>query len=608
MSKQNNLRTRAEQEQAHTWDLSPIFSSDQAWEAAFQEVRATLPAMQEYKGRLGESAEVLFEALSLRDGITQKLNKVYVYSHLKKDEDSTNSTYVAYDDRASSLVAEVSNALSFIQPEILSLEEAQLLGFLETHEGLKLYKHHLAEINRKRAHVLSSAEEAIIAQVSDVIGAPSTIFSMINNADMKFPKVKDEQGEERELTHGRFVSFLESQDRTVREETFKAMYATYAKQKNTLAATLNATVKKDIFYAKVRNYPSAQEAAVHKDNVPVAVYDNLIDTIHEHLPLFHRYVALRKKLLGVDELHMYDVYVPLVKDTDMHFTYEEGKQVVKDSLHPLGEDYLKVVEEAYQNRWIDVYENVGKRSGAYSSGTYGTNPYILLNYQDNLDNVYTLTHEMGHSVHSYYSRKEQPFIYAGYTIFVAEVASTLNEALLTDHLLKNTTDPKQKMYILNHLLDSFRGTVFRQTMFAEFEKMIHAKVENGEALTAEVLSKLYYDLNVKYFGPDMVVDQDIEMEWARIPHFYYNFYVYKYATGFSAATALSKQILEEGQPAVERFLSFLKSGSSDYPIEVLKKAGVDMTTPEPIRQSLKVFEETLNQFEELVNQYLDEAK
>lgn len=600
MSNHNRIPHRSELDPAYTWDLSPIFTSDEEWEKAFLEVRSLLPQMQEFRNRVGESAETMHQALVLRDEIAQKMNKVFAYAHLKKDEDSTNSTYVALEDRAKGLVAEVSNALSFIQPEILKLEESRLQEYLDAHEGLQRYRHQLEEINRQRAHVLSSAEEAILAQAGDVISAPATIFAMINNADMKFPIVQDEHGEGKELTHGRFISFMESKDRKVREEAFKALYSTYAKQKNTLAATLNATIKKDVFYAKVRNYPSAQEAAVHKDNVPVSVYNNLIDTIHEHLPLFHRYVALRKQLLGLDELHMYDVYVPLVKDVEMKFSYEEAQQLVLDSLSPLGEEYLKVVKEAYQNRWIDVYENAGKRSGAYSSGTFGTPPYILLNYQDNLDNVFTLTHELGHSVHSYFSRQEQPFHYAGYTIFVAEVASTLNEALLTDYMLKQTDDPKQKLYILNHLLDSFRATVFRQTMFAEFEKIIHEQVESGGALTAEVLSKIYYDLNVKYFGPEMAVDQDIELEWARIPHFYYNFYVYKYATGFAAATALSKQILEEGQPAVDRLLSFLKSGSSDYPIEVLKKAGVDMTSPEPIRQALQVFKETLDQFEELI--------
>lgn len=601
--KSNRLPKRSELDLAYTWDLEQIFTSDEEWEKAFKEVKETLHQAKKFQGKLSKSADILLEALQIQDQLGQKIGKVYVYSHLKKDEDNTNSKYVAYNDRSSSLYTEVGSVLSFIVPEILSLEESTLQRFLEENKDLQLYSHAIAEITRQRDHVLSADEEAIIAQAGELAGAPGDIFTMINNADMKFPNVKDENGEEKELTHGRYLQFLESKDRRVRKDAFEAMYSSFKKQRNTLAATLNASVKKDIFYGKVRNYSSAIETAVDKDNVPVDVYNNLIDTVHEHLPLFHRYVSLRKKVMGVEELHMYDVYVPLVQDTDMKFAYEEGQKLVLDSLKPLGEDYLSIVEQGFKNRWIDVYENEGKRSGAYSSGTYGTPPYVLLNYQDTLDNVYTLTHEIGHSLHSYYSRKEQPYVYSGYSIFVAEVASTLNEALLTHHLLQATTDPKKKMYILNHYLDGFRGTLFRQTMFAEFEKLIHGKVEEGEALTSDLLSEMYYDLNLKYFGPDMVVDQDIEFEWARIPHFYMNFYVYKYATGFSAAAALSKQIIEEGAPAIERFLAFLKSGSSDYPIEVLKKAGVDMTSPDPIRQALKVFEDTLTQLEELFEEH-----
>lgn len=601
--KSNRLPKRSELDLAYTWDLEQIFTSDEEWEKAFKEVKETLHQAKKFQGKLSESADILLEVLQIQDQLGQKIGKVYVYSHLKKDEDNTNSKYVAYNDRSSSLYTEVGSALSFIVPEILSLEESTLQHFLEENKDLQLYSHAIAEITRQRDHVLSADEEAIIAQAGELAGAPGDIFTMINNADMKFPNVKDENGEEKELTHGRYIQFLESKDRRVRKDAFEAMYSSFKKQRNTLAATLNASVKKDIFYGKVRNYSSAIETAVDKDNVPVDVYNNLIDTVHEHLPLFHRYISLRKKVMGLEELHMYDVYVPLVQDTDMKFAYEEGQKLVLDSLKPLGEDYLSIVEQGFKNRWIDVYENEGKRSGAYSSGTYGTPPYVLLNYQDTLDNVYTLTHEIGHSLHSYYSRKEQPYVYSGYSIFVAEVASTLNEALLTHHLLQATTDPKKKMYILNHYLDGFKGTLFRQTMFAEFEKLIHGKVEEGEALTSDLLSEMYYDLNLKYFGPDMVVDQDIEFEWARIPHFYMNFYVYKYATGFSAAAALSKQIIEEGAPAIERFLAFLKSGSSDYPIEVLKKAGVDMTSPDPIRQALKVFEDTLTQLEELFEEH-----
>ncbi len=598
----SQLPKRSEIDSAYTWDLSPIFQSDDEWEKAFKEIKAEIPNLKEFQGTLGQSAEDLVKALQFQDQIRSKIGKVYVYSHLKKDEDNTNSKYVAYQDRAQSLYIEVGSALSFIVPEILSIEEDRLQAFLAENKDLEIYRHSLNEITRQKEHVLSASEEAIIAQAGELASASGDIFTMINNADMKFPTIIDEHGEEKELTHGRYVQFLESEDRRVRHDAFQAMYSTFRKQKNTLAATLNASVKKDIFYSKVREYASALEAALDEDNVPVSVYHNLIDTIHEYLPLNHCYINLRKKVLGVDELHMYDVYVPLVKEVDMKYSYEEAKELMLEALKPLGEEYIAEMKKGFENRWIDVYENEGKRSGAYSSGTYGTPPYILLNYNNNLDNVYTLAHELGHSMHSFYSRREQPYVYSGYSIFVAEVASTLNEALLTHYLLKVTDDPKKKMYILNHYLDGFRGTVFRQTMFAEFERLIHEKVEAGEALTADLLSEEYYKLNVTYFGSEMSVDQDIELEWARIPHFYYNFYVYKYATGFAAAAALSKQIMEEGAPAIERYLSFLKSGSSDYPIEVLKKAGVDMATPEPIKLALEVFEETLTQLEKLMSE------
>ncbi|QZT35114.1 oligoendopeptidase F [Caldalkalibacillus thermarum TA2.A1] len=597
------LPKRSELDPKYKWDLTKIFKSDEEWEEAFQEVKSLLPSIKEYEGRLMESADTLLEALQLRDEIGKKLGKVYIYAHLKKDEDTTNSKYVAFENRAASLHVEVASAVSYFSPEILRADESTVRSYLRENEALQVYEHYLDQLLRQKEHTLSTKEEAILAQVGELASAPNDIFTMINNADMKFPTITDENGEEKELTHGRYIQFLESKDGRVRQDAFKAMYDTFKKQRNTLAATLNANVKKDVFYARVRKYRSSLEASLDRDNVPVRVYENLIAAIQEALPVFQRYMKLRKKALGLDELHMYDLYVPLVQDVEMKYTYEEAKQLVRDSLQPLGEEYLAVVDEGFNSGWIDVYENVGKRSGAYSSGTYGTPPYILLNYQENLDNVFTLTHEMGHSVHSYFSCKEQPYIYSDYTIFVAEVASTLNEALLTHYLLQKTNDPKQRMYILNHYLESFRGTVFRQTMFAEFEKLIHEKVEEGEALTADRLSELYYDLNLTYFGADVVVDQDIAMEWARIPHFYYNFYVYKYATGFAAATALSQQILNEGKPAVDRYLSFLKSGGSDYPIELLKKAGVDMTSPEPVRQALRVFERTLTEMEELFGKH-----
>jgi oligoendopeptidase F len=411
--------------------------------------------------------------------------------------------------------------------------------------------------------------------------------------------VKNDKGEDVELTHGRYIQFLESRNQEVRKNAFEAMYSTYAKQKNTLAATLNANVSKNVFYSRVRKHPSVLEMSLFSDNISKEVYTNLIDTIHEFLPLLHRYLDLRKKLLGLDELHMYDLFTPLVKEVDMEISYEEAKQKVKESLAPLGENYVSILEQGYQDGWIDVYENEGKRSGAYSWGAFGTHPYVLLNHKDNLNSMFTLSHEMGHAIHSYLSDETQSYRDAQYTIFLAEVASTLNEALLMDYMLKRTTDPQEKLYLLTYYADQFRTTVFRQTMFAEFEMIIHEKVENGESLTPQDLSEIYYELTKKYHGDGMVVDQDIEMEWARIPHFYTSFYVYKYATGFSAATSFSKQILDEGAPAVDRYLGFLKSGGSDYSINILKKAGVDMSSPEPIRQAMSVFQELIEEMEKL---------
>jgi oligoendopeptidase F len=596
-----SLPLRSEIPVEETWRLEDIFPTDEAWEQEFQEVKKMIPKLAEYQGRLGESADVLYEALQYQDEVSMRLGKLYTYAHMRYDQDTTNAFYQGLNDRATSLYSEASSAMAFIVPEILAIDEAKLRSFLEEKQELKLYEHALDEINRQRPHVLSAEEEALLAQAAEVMQSSSSTFSMLNNADLTFPTIIDENGEEVEVTHGRFIRFLESTDRRVRRDAFKAVYDTYEKYKNTFASTLAGTVKKDNFFARVRRYKSAREAALSSNNIPESVYDNLIETVHEHLPLLHHYVRLRKKVLGLDELHMYDLYTPLVQDVKMEVTYEEAKEYMLKALAPLGEEYISIVKEGLENRWVDVRENKGKRSGAYSSGAYGTHPYILLNWQDNVNNLFTLVHEFGHSVHSYYTRKTQPYPYANYSIFVAEVASTCNEALLNDYLLKTMDEEKKRLYLLNHYLEGFRGTVFRQTMFAEFEHMIHIKAQEGEALTADSLTSLYYELNKKYFGDDIVVDQEIGLEWARIPHFYYNYYVYQYATGFSAATALSKQILEEGEPAVKRYIEFLKAGSSDYPIEVLKKAGVDMTSAEPIRQACQVFAEKLEEMENLLS-------
>ncbi|MDF9296462.1 oligoendopeptidase F [Geobacillus stearothermophilus] len=595
-----SLPLRSEIPVEETWRLEDIFPTDDAWEEEFKQVKAMIPKLGEYKGRLGESPEVLYEALQCQDDVSMRLGKLYTYAHMRYDQDTTNSFYQGLDARAKSLYSEASSAMAFIVPEILAIDEAVLRSFLEQYEPLRLYAHALDEITRQRPHVLSAEEEAILAQAAEVMQATSDTFSALNNADLTFPTIIDENGEEVEVTHGRFIRFLESTDRRVRRDAFYAVYHTYEKFQNTFANTLAGTVKKDNFFARIRRYRSAREAALDANNIPESVYDNLIATIHEHLPLLHRYVRLRKRVLGLDELHMYDLYTPLVQEVKMEVTYEEAKQYMLEGLAPLGEEYVAIVKEGLDNRWVDVRENKGKRSGAYSSGAYGTHPYILLNWQDNVNNLFTLVHEFGHSVHSYYTRKTQPYPYAHYSIFVAEVASTCNEALLNDYLLRTIDDEKKRLYLLNHYLEGFRGTVFRQTMFAEFEHLIHLKAQQGEALTAETLTSLYYDLNKTYFGDDIVVDKEIGLEWARIPHFYYNYYVYQYATGFSAATALSKQILEEGEPAVRRYIDFLKAGSSDYSIEVLKKAGVDMTSAEPIRQACQVFAEKLDEMERLL--------
>jgi oligoendopeptidase F len=584
-----------------TWRLEDIFPSDDEWDKAFEEVKNLIPEVKEFAGKLHESADTLYKALSLQDKLLEKLSKLYTYAHMRYDQDTTNSFYQGLDDRVKALYSQAGSALAYIVPEILSIDEAKLKGFLEEKSELKLYEHALEEINLQRPHVLPAEQEALLAEAGEVLAASSTTFGILNNADLEFPNIKDENGEEVEVTHGRYIRFLESEDRRVREDAFKAVYGTYGKFQNTFASTLSGQVKNDNFNARVHKYESARHAALAGNNIPETVYENLVQTINEHLPLLHRYIKLRKEALGLDELHMYDLFTPLVKNVKMEIPYNEAKELVLKGLAPLGEDYLNVLKEGFENRWVDVHENKGKRSGAYSSGSYGTNPYILMNWQDNVNNLFTLAHEFGHSVHSYYTRKTQPYPYGSYSIFVAEVASTCNEALLNDYLIKNTEDEDKRLYLLNHYLEGFRGTVFRQTMFAEFEHLIHQKAQNNEPITAELLTKEYYALNKKYFGEEhIVIDQEIGLEWARIPHFYYDYYVYQYATGYSAATALSKQILEEGKPAVTRYIDFLKSGSSDYPIEVLKKAGVDMTSKQPIADACKVFEEKLIEMENLL--------
>jgi len=582
------------------WKLEDLFASQGAWDQEYKLVKEQLGKASAYQGKLTDAAAVK-SCFDLEDEISLHTERLYVYANMHHHEDTAEPTYQALSEKSKKLSVDVGEALSFITPEILSLSDEQLDSFINNSD-LSKYKFTLTEMKRQKAHVLSKAEEALLAQVGNISQAPNTIYSMINNADMKFPKVKDEKGVERELTHGSYIQFLESDNVEVRRNAFKAVYETYGKQKNTIAATLNSNVTKNIFYSRARKYPSVLEMSLYGDNIPKEVYTNLIDTIHEHLPLMHRYMELRKKLLKVDELHMYDLFAPLVEEFKMDITYAEAKKMVKESLKPLGDDYLNNLQHGFDDGWIDVHENEGKRSGAYSWGAYGTHPYVLLNHKDNLNSMFTLAHEMGHALHSFYSDTNLEYRDAQYTIFLAEVASTLNEALLMNYMLKKAeNDPKMKMYLLTYYADQFRTTVFRQTMFAEFEKIIHERAEQGDALTPQELSKIYYDLNLQYYGKGMVVDQDIEMEWARIPHFYTSFYVYKYATGFSAATSFAKQILDEGAPAVERYLGFLKSGGSDYSINILKRAGVDMSSPQPIREAMDVFKQLIEDMEKLTN-------
>lgn len=594
------LPSRSDIPEELTWNLEDIFATDELWEEELNELINDIPKIEKYKGTLGSSAQHLYDLFQLQDQLSERIGKLYTYARMRYDEDTTNSFYQSINSRAENALTLASRAMSYIVPEILDIEEETIGQFLKDKDELKLYEHTLNEIIRQRAHALSQKEEALLAQASEPLQSASQTFSMLNNADLKFPSIKNEDGEEVDVTHGRFTRFLKSSDRRFRKDAFKAVYQTYDQFKHTFATTLTSTVKKDNFYANVRKYDSARHAALSNNNIPEQVYDNLVEVINEKLPLLHRYVNLRKQVLGLDELHMYDLYTPLIKDVDMTVTYEEAKDHVLASLKPLGEEYINIVKEGYENRWIDVEENKGKRSGAYSSGAYGTHPYILLNWQNKVDDLFTLAHELGHSVHSYYTRKTQPFRYGNYSIFVAEVASTCNEALLNDYMINHLEDEQEKLYLLNHFLEGFRGTVFRQTMFAEFEHDIHVRIQNGEALTAERLTEIYYELNKKYYGDVVISDEEIGLEWARIPHFYYNYYVYQYATGYSAATTLAQQILDGREGAVDRYIDFLKAGNSDYPIEVLKKAGVDMTSKQPILDALNVFETKLTELETLL--------
>lgn len=604
ISKENHTlqtqMTRNEIAREYTWDLESIFTTNADWHHSYQAVSERIPHLEALKGTLAESGKALFDVLQARDAVVEQIEKLFVYASLRKDEDTTNSTYQAMYDRAMQLYVRATTATSFIEPEILALPQARQDQFVQDHPALHLYDHHLHDLSRNRPHIRSIEVEAVLAAASEITETPDTIFSMIDNADLKLPTITDEQGREVELTKGNYLVYIRSTDRRVRKEAFEGMHRTFLKQRHTIAATLSGQVKGALFHTRQRTFSSTRQRALFRNNIPLSVYDNLVSTVTESIPLLNRYLKLRKRCLQLDELHLYDLYVPIVEETDEEISYEQARDTVIAALAPLGEHYTTILQRAFSERWIDVYETPGKRGGAYSGGSYATQPFILLNYQNKRDSMYTLAHELGHSMHSFFTRNTQPFQYGDYTIFVAEVASTLNEGLLTEYLLRTRTDRAMRLAILNHSLESLRSTLFRQTMFAEFEQTIHQQVQEGQPLTADSLGAAYHEINARYYGGETVIDDLVDAEWARIPHFYYTFYVYQYATGISAASALVQQILREGQPAVDRYLNFLRSGSSAYSIDLLKQAGVDMNTPEPIRLTLQLFASHLTQMEELI--------
>lgn len=602
MSEANKLPKRQEVPEELTWDLTVIFNSDAEFEEAYRDVEESLAKITDFKGKLQEGATTFQQAVETLLEVSNKLETVYVYAHLKNDQDTADSKYQGMYDSASLLAAKSGEAMAWFEPEVLEIPEDQLNSYFEENKELAVYRHFIDQMTDNREHILSANEEALLAGASEIFGASSKTFSVLNNADIQFPTIKNEDGEDVQLSHGVFGELMESTNRSVREQAFKKLYSVYQGLKNTFASTLGSNVKYHNYNAKVHHYGSAREAALANNHIPESVHDNLIEVVSDHLPLLHRYVALRKELLEVDKLHMYDMYTPITGEAGIKYTYEEAKEETLKALQPLGKEYEAVLKEAFENRWIDVVENAGKRSGAYSSGAYETNPYILLNWHDSLNNLYTLVHELGHSAHSYFTRKNQPYVYGDYSIFLAEIASTTNENILTEYLLQTVTDPKVRVYILNHYLDGFKGTIFRQTQFAEFEHTIHEEARKGTPLTAEFLTNYYGELNARYYGPAVEKDPEIAYEWSRIPHFYYNYYVYQYSTGFSAATALADKIISGEEGALDKYLTYLKSGNSDFPIEVMKKAGVDMTEKDYIQKAMTVFERRLNELEALVKE------
>lgn len=595
------LPAREEINQEYCWKLEDIFDTDEVWRKEYQELQKGLELLRGFQGTAVRGPERLFTVLETLGNIEQRFERVYVYANQKYHQDTGNQKYQEMSGKAAALSVALSDAAAFLEPEILTLEATRLEEWLEEYEPLRFYRRYLGEIMRRKPHVLSRELEGVLAKAKELGNSPQQIFMAFNNADIDFGTIQNEAGEETALTNGRYTSFMESENREVRRAAFQRLYQVYGKHKNMLAATFEANLKQARFFSSMRQYPSPLEEALDGGNIPAAVYTELIRAVHEKLPAMYRYVRLRKRLLGTEELHMYDVYTPLVKGAEKKYSFEDAKTLVKEGLAVLGEDYGKILEEGFQNRWIDVYENRGKRSGAYSWGAYGTHPYVLLNFSGNLNSVFTLAHEMGHAIHSYYSDHAQPYIYAGYRIFVAEVASTVNEFLLISDLIRKADSRREKAYLVNYLLEQFRGTLYRQTMFAEFEKMAHERLAEEGSLSAGTLCSMYGELNRQYFGPDMVQDPEIDLEWARIPHFYTPFYVYQYATGFSAAIAIGRKILKGEKDSVEHYKEFLRGGCSMDPIDLLKLCGVDMTEKKTVEEALEVFESCVRKLEELTD-------
>ena len=578
------------------WKLEKIYANEDAWEKDFNILKKESPKLREFAGKLNDKEEIL-KYLELNEKVSRLGETLYVYAHMKSDEDTSNQKYQSYMNKIDAFMAEFASYGAFFVPEILALPDEFIKDLIKNDERFKIYEFMLMDILKEKPHILTKEMEELLALASDCLDAPSSIHNMLTNADMTFGNIKDEDGDEVELTEGNYSSFIKSKDRSVREAAFKRLFGEYKKFDNTLATTLTSSVKSFNFSARVRKYESPIEASLSPNDIPVSVYENAIKTINDNLSSLHRYVKIKKKLLGLEQMHMYDLYVPIIEVEKEKISFDEGVKLANEGLKPLGEEYLNLFNEGINSGWIDKYENKGKRGGAYSWGGYDTMPYVLLNYHNELNDVSTLVHEMGHSLHSYYSRKTQPYYYAGYTLFCAEVASTTNEALLIHYLIEKEQDKKKKLYLINQELEQIRTTVFRQLMFAEFELYTHESFEKGIPLTAEDYNAKWHELNVKYFGPEMVVDPEIDVEWSRIPHFYSDFYVYQYATGYAAASAFAKSILEGKENAVEKYKGFLKAGGSDYPINILKNAGVDMTSDEPIEATIRRFNELLDMIE-----------